>query len=92
MNWGKAKKRRVEIEFREVHGNLETVETKNGPVVARKGFDYVIRGVDGEQYPIDRNIFDQTYEVTQPLICSLCGHSKGSPRENFGNCNCSCHH
>jgi hypothetical protein len=89
--WGRARKKPVEVDFREVRGAREIVRTKNGEVLARKGFDYVIRGVDGELYPIDRDIFDKTYEVTKPLICSLCGHPKGTPRENYGNCNCSCH-
>lgn len=89
--WGRARKKQVDVDFREVRGRKEKVRTKNGEVLARKGFDYVVRGVDGELYPVDRDIFNRTYEVIHPLICSLCGDPKGSPRKLYGNCNCSCH-
>jgi hypothetical protein len=89
--WGRARKKPVEVDFREVRGSQEIVKTKNGKVLARKGSDFVIRGVDDELYPISIDIFNQTYEVVKPLICSLCGHPKGSPREQHENCNCSCH-
>jgi len=63
--WRKARKKAVVIEFREVEGTSETVKTKNGSVLARKSEDFVIRGIDGELYPINKQIFAKTYEVIE---------------------------
>jgi hypothetical protein len=89
--WGRARKKPVEVDFREPRGQIETVHTLAGELQARKGSHYIIRGVRGELYPIDIDIFNQTYDVVKGPICSLCGHPKGSQREQYGNCNCSCH-
>ena len=63
MKWRKARKKPVVIEFREVEGEKEIVSTREGALVAVKGRDYVIRGVRGEEYPILKEIFRETYEV-----------------------------
>jgi hypothetical protein len=89
--WGRARKKPVEIDFREPRGSEETIFTLEGELRAKRGHDYVIRGVQGELYPIDIDIFNQTYEVVRGPSCSLCGHPKGSSRKEYGDCNCSCH-
>jgi len=61
--WKKARKKPVVVEFREVKGKREKIKTKEGVLVAVKGRDYVIRGVEGEIYPIAKEIFEQTYDV-----------------------------
>ncbi len=38
-----------------------SIETLEGTMVATKG-DWIIRGVEGEIYPCNPNIFEQTYE------------------------------
>lgn len=57
--WKKARKRPVEIEYREVTRE-ETIKTREGELKAYPG-DILIRGVEGEEYPCDRAIFDKTY-------------------------------
>jgi hypothetical protein len=57
----KAVKRPVCVEVREVRGETETIQTLNGPVTARQGQDFIIKGVNGEEYPIDKEIFEKTY-------------------------------
>ena len=60
--WKKARKRPVVIEYREVQGVSETINTPEGMLVAHVGQDFIIRGVRGEIYPIKRDIFWETYE------------------------------
>jgi hypothetical protein len=82
--WGKCRKKPVEVEFREpIHNrevqgansvidSYELLETLEGNHEARKGIDFVIRGVHGEIYPIKRNIFVKTYDVlTEPTNANL---------------------
>lgn len=74
--WQKARKKPIIVEFREAQPLLtcastqldhsekfETVQTKNGRVIAVAGKDYVVRGVEGELYPINKGIFAETYDV-----------------------------
>jgi hypothetical protein len=61
--WRKARKKPVEIEFREVEGAYEVIQTREGQLIAFKEKDLIIRGVEGELYPIKKNIFVKTYEV-----------------------------
>ena len=70
MTWGKARKKPIIIEFREVEpkvswGNIEWVETLEGRMRGELGKDFIIKGVEGELYPIDKGIFEKTYEVIQ---------------------------
>lgn len=37
------------------------VETKEGTMTGKAG-DFLIRGIEGELYPCDKNIFEKTYE------------------------------
>lgn len=41
------------------------IETLEGLMVARKG-DWIIRGVKGELYPCQPDIFDMTYDPVEP--------------------------
>jgi hypothetical protein len=74
--WKKARKKPVVIEFREVNPKLnsckcsicietpcEQIDTKEGILMAVPKRDFIIKGVDGELYPIDKKIFVKTYEV-----------------------------
>jgi hypothetical protein len=73
--WRKARKKPVVVEFREVEpkeihlagANGELVETREGPLLAFAGRDFIIRGVEGELYPIDKKIFEKTYEVVEEV-------------------------
>ena len=74
--WRKARKKPVVVEFREVEpkekvdlaGAMgELVETREGLLSAFAGRDFIIRGVEGELYPIDKKIFEKTYEVVEEV-------------------------
>lgn len=41
------------------------IETLEGPLHASPG-DYIITGVNGEQYPCKPEIFEKTYELVEP--------------------------
>jgi len=62
--WRKARKKPIIVEFREVDGE-ERIETREGVLIAKQNEDYIIRGVDGEIYPIKKSIFHRTYEVIE---------------------------
>ena len=64
MTWRKARKKPVVVEFREVT-TKEAIETREGMLFAYPDEDYIIRGVDGETYPIKITIFNKTYEVLE---------------------------
>jgi len=61
--WRKARKRPVVVEFREVTGAREIIETREGKLTAIRGHDFIIRGVEGEEYPITKRTFRRTYNV-----------------------------
>lgn len=77
--WGKARKKPVVVEFREVERKDlirikypqkievwgEVIETREGILYGYVGEDYIIKGVDGEIYPIKKDIFAKTYEVLE---------------------------
>lgn len=69
--WGRARKKPIVIEFREPKpcGDqiVERIETREGVVYACPKLDYVIKGVRGEVYPIGRDIFEETYDVVEPI-------------------------
>lgn len=50
------------IEYREVMGKRELIPTREGILTAIAGRDYIIKGIEGEIYPITKEIFDRTYE------------------------------
>jgi hypothetical protein len=61
--WKRARKKPVIIMFREPIGKKELIHTLEGEERAIRGKHFVIRGVRGELYPIDKKIFAETYEV-----------------------------
>ena len=69
MTWGKARKKPVMVEFREVQpqttGGAEYIQTREGTICGYVDKDFIIRGVEGELYPIKKDIFYKTYDVTQ---------------------------
>lgn len=76
MTWKKARKKPVVIEFREVEPNAEInikgiyveaeeILTREGALYGFPTKDYIIKGVEGEIYPIKIEIFHKTYEVIE---------------------------
>ena len=74
--WKKCRKKPIVVEFREVIAtrrridkfedvNVEIIKTREGTLEAVEGRDFVIRGVEGEIYPISKDIFYKTYEVVE---------------------------
>ena len=73
--WGKAKRKPVELLYREVQPNdfdpdernmpFERVETLEGVLWAYPDLDYIMQGIEGELYPIKKSVFEALYEVTQ---------------------------
>lgn len=61
-DWFDVRKQPVEVKARGPVDEREKIATREGVVVAYPG-DYVIRGVEGEVYPIGADIFEETYEV-----------------------------
>lgn len=60
--WKKARKKPIVVEFREIDREIKIV-TREGILKAYPQTDYLIRGIDGEVYPIKKSIFEKTYEV-----------------------------
>jgi len=65
MTWQKARKKPIIIEFREPKSEIETIRTREGTLKGYRKADYVIKGVKGELYPIDRVIFHETYDIVE---------------------------
>ena len=60
--WLKARKKPLVVEFREVIGKFEMIETLAGALkVIAKDF-YIAKGVKGEEYPIRKDIFYETFD------------------------------
>lgn len=57
--WTDVEKRPVVVQARRVDERTE-VDTREGTVVAEAG-DVLMRGVEGEVYPCDADIFEETY-------------------------------
>ena len=64
LAWHDAKKRPVVVKATPMPAPF-TVETKEGTMEGEQG-DILIRGVEGELYPCDSEIFYKTYEVLDP--------------------------
>lgn len=62
-NWLIARKKPVMVEFREVVGDHEVLETSKGLLAAAQGRDFIIREIGGESFPISKNEFYETYDV-----------------------------
>jgi len=90
MKWRKARKKPIIVQFREVRPKElirvkypekievrgEVIETPEGDLEAHVGEDYIIKGVNGELYPIKIDIFNKTYELVcagKCVHCKICG-------------------
>ena len=79
--WKRCQKRAIIVHFREPNRGLETIRTREGKVVAASGHDYVIMGIEGEVYPIGKEIFEKTHIILDgepsikgdAIISCLCG-------------------
>ena len=57
-------KKPIPLNFRAAEAE-ETIETKEGSVGAKAG-DAIMTGTEGEQWPIPREKFEQTYDILEP--------------------------
>ena len=64
-HWRKAMKKPIIINVRDIEPNEIGVETLEGYKSCHKDTHFVIRGVEGEEYPIRKDIFFKTYEWTE---------------------------
>ena len=66
MNTMKTKKYRKKPVIIEAYqtDKVLTIHTLEGDMITSKG-DYIITGVDGEQYPCKPDIFEKTYEPAE---------------------------
>lgn len=62
--WRTARKKPITVQFREVNG-IEKIHTREGTLRAYQDRDFIIKGIDGEIYPIKKSIFERTYEVIE---------------------------
>lgn len=60
-NWKKYRKKPIIVEARKIEEEKVEIETREGKVMGYKG-DFIIRGVEGEEYPCGKDIFKKTYE------------------------------
>jgi len=61
-DWKKCRKKPVVVEYREPKPPFpETIHTREGVLCAYPKRDYIIKGVEGEIYPCNKEIFNKTY-------------------------------
>jgi hypothetical protein len=81
--WGTCRKKPVEVQYREVQKKScgwdinespdssqcwgEYIQTKEGRMFANAEKDYIIKGIQGEEYPIKKDIFNATYTTSEPI-------------------------
>jgi len=63
LKFQKAIKKPIPVRFIQVDEPFE-VETMEGVMKGKKG-DYLIVGIHGEMYPIDKKIFGKTYDIVK---------------------------
>lgn len=63
--WKKARKKPVIVEFREVQGEQELVETLHGLTKANHESDYIVKTIRGDLYPCDKLLFHKMHEVLE---------------------------
>jgi hypothetical protein len=59
--WGRAVKRPIPIYFKQIEEEIE-VETLEGVMSGHPG-DYLVMGIEGELYIINKEIFIKSYEI-----------------------------
>ncbi len=65
VEWRKCRKKPIVVEFREVQGEKEVIETREGTLTAYRDKEFVIKGLRGEIYPIGKDIFHKSYDVLE---------------------------
>lgn len=60
--WKSCRKRPVVVHVREQRPGESHVSTREG-ITPVKPDDLIMRGVQGEEYPIGRELFEQTYDL-----------------------------
>lgn len=63
LEFKKAIKKPIAIRCIQIHEPFQ-VETMEGTMKGKKG-DWLIVGVQGEMYPIDKSIFEKTYDLVK---------------------------
>jgi len=76
--WHKATKKPVQIEWRDVRGEKEQMETREGKLYGYKGQDVIIKGIQGEIYPCKIDIFEKEYDFDARILQAL---KSGVPEE-----------
>ena len=61
--WKKCRKKPIVVEFREVQPDELGVETLEGFKPCNPKQHFIMRGVRGEIYPIEIEIFKETYDI-----------------------------
>lgn len=72
QEWKRCRKKPIEVEYREVWGEAEKIKTREGTLYGYKNEDYIIRGTEGELYPIKKKIFKKTYDKLDRSQCAKC--------------------
>jgi hypothetical protein len=64
LEWQRCRKVPVIVEYASIDHLPKKVfiDTREGVLLALPGRDYIIKGVDGELYPIRKDIFERTYQ------------------------------
>lgn len=62
QRWHRVRKRPIVVEARGPIETPERIVTLEGVLVAEVG-DYIVRGIQGEEYPVKPDIFTETYET-----------------------------
>lgn len=65
-SYGLCTKKPVQVEFREVRKDEKSIATLEGNLYCNRDKHFIIKGVNGEEYPIEKDIFYKTYEVDKP--------------------------
>ena len=85
--WKRARKLPVVVEYREPNPQTgclhEWIGTMEGVGKATPGKSYVIRGIKGELYPIDKTIFAETYKVLDEGEQPRCLQGLGNENDRY---------
>ena len=73
IEWKKCRKKPIVVEYREVNPEwfdsdesnqwCEQIHTREGVLWGYQDEDFIIRGIEGEIYPIKKDIFYKTYDI-----------------------------
>ena len=61
--WKPCTKNAVLLHYRGVNGEKEIIHTWEGDLVALRERDYIIKGLEGEEYPIEKSLFSRLYMI-----------------------------